>query len=172
MIDENAVRDRTLLLMRHGKSDWHAGASSDHERPLNIRGRKESAAAGVFLDRHGLVPALVLCSTASRTRETWATVQDAAGWKDIPVVYLDELYLAPVVKAFGILVEHISRVRTLMMVGHQPTLSGLVSRVTDGSSVDVPTATLAVLQVPGRLTAGSGELTALVTPGAFPTTIL
>ncbi|MEQ9103683.1 MAG: histidine phosphatase family protein [Rhodothermales bacterium] len=172
MIDENSVLDKTLLLMRHGKSDWYAGADSDHERPLNSRGREESAAAGVFLDRNGLVPVLVLCSTASRTRETWTTVRDAAGWKDIPVVHLDELYLAPVAKAFEILAEHISRVETLMMVGHQPILSGLVSRIAAGSSLEVPTATLAVLQVPGRMTTGSGQLTALVTPREFPTTNL
>lgn len=172
MMDETAVRDRTLVFMRHGKSDWHADAPSDHERPLNKRGREESEAAGEFLVRNKLVPALVLCSTATRTTETWTAVRNAAGWKDIPVVLLDELYLAPVAQAFEIVAEHIPHMGTLLLVGHQPTLSGLVSRITGDSPMEIPTATLAVLQVPGALSAGSGELRGMVTPDAFPTTNL
>ena len=31
---------KTLLLMRHAKSDWDADYESDHDRPLNDRGLK------------------------------------------------------------------------------------------------------------------------------------
>ena len=64
-------RYRTLLLLRHAKSDYPAGVA-DHERPLAPRGKREAALAGDWLRAN--VPAVdaVLCSTATRTRETLA----------------------------------------------------------------------------------------------------
>ena len=44
---------RSLILFRHGKSDWDAPYSSDHERPLAGRG-KEAAPIGRFQEHsHG-----------------------------------------------------------------------------------------------------------------------
>ena len=60
---------RRLILMRHAKSDWSQGTSDD-DRPLNARGRAAAEALGNWLRTEGLVPGRVLCSTASRTRET------------------------------------------------------------------------------------------------------
>ena len=40
-----SVAPRTLLIVRHAKSDWEAGAP-DHERPLNARGRREAPELG------------------------------------------------------------------------------------------------------------------------------
>ncbi|UWR15993.1 histidine phosphatase family protein [Sulfitobacter sp. M368] len=61
---------KRLILMRHAKSDWSGGASSDHDRPLNPRGRKGAASLGDWLRHEGLIPDQVLCSSAIRTRET------------------------------------------------------------------------------------------------------
>jgi phosphohistidine phosphatase len=60
-----------LILMRHAKSDWSHGAS-DHDRPLNARGRAAAEALGNWLRAEDLLPDRVLCSTAARTRETCA----------------------------------------------------------------------------------------------------
>ncbi|MCY3967357.1 MAG: histidine phosphatase family protein, partial [bacterium] len=59
-----------VIFLRHAKSDWHAGASTDIERPLNRRGRQAAAAVGKFLAEAGRVPDLVLCSPAVRTCQT------------------------------------------------------------------------------------------------------
>lgn len=168
----HAQQDKTLLLLRHGKSDWHSSAATDHERPLNERGRTESSEAGAFLSRSELRPDLVLCSTARRTRETWEHVQNAAGWQDVPVQYVDALYLASVATAFDTVAEQVEGVRRLLLVGHQPTLSGFVAHVTGGVVVDIPTATIAILRFQGILRPSSGELAALITPGQFNTTDL
>src|SRR6202035_2354332 len=71
--------DRTLVLLRHAKSAYPA-VVADHERPLAPRGEREAGLAGDWLRAH--LPAIdaVLCSTATRTRETLArTGIDAAG---------------------------------------------------------------------------------------------
>jgi phosphohistidine phosphatase len=63
-----------LILIRHAKSDWGTGSISDHDRPLNPRGRAAAPRIGDYLARAGHEPDTVLCSTARRTRETWAGI--------------------------------------------------------------------------------------------------
>ncbi|GAB3055313.1 SixA phosphatase family protein [Micromonospora schwarzwaldensis] len=63
-------RQRTLVLLRHAKAEQSRDAP-DAERPLTARGHADAAAAGAWLARHGLLPDVVLCSPARRTRQTW-----------------------------------------------------------------------------------------------------
>ena len=82
---------RRLLLLRHAKSSWAEPGASDHERPLNRRGQEAAPRIGAYLGRHKLIPDIVLCSSAQRTRETWALV--AGEFKAAPsVAYVDRLY--------------------------------------------------------------------------------
>jgi len=63
-------QQRTLVLLRHAKAE-QSRDTPDAERPLTARGHADAAAAGAWLARHALLPDLVLCSTARRTRQTW-----------------------------------------------------------------------------------------------------
>ena len=63
---------RTLVLLRHAKAEAAGSdAPDDAERPLTARGHADAAAAGAWLARHGLLPDVVICSPARRTRQTW-----------------------------------------------------------------------------------------------------
>ncbi|MCE2482681.1 MAG: histidine phosphatase family protein, partial [Alphaproteobacteria bacterium] len=79
---------KTLLLLRHAKSDWGDPAREDFDRPLNARGRKAARGMAGHIARRGLGPDLVWCSTAARARETWALMATAlapgigAAWRD------------------------------------------------------------------------------------------
>ena len=65
----SVAEPRRIVLLRHAKADWPQ--VSDHERPLAERGRKDAAVAGRRLAETGIAFDLALCSTATRTRETW-----------------------------------------------------------------------------------------------------
>ena len=82
---------KRLILMRHAKSDWSGGPSSDHDRPLNPRGRKASTALGDWLRAQDIIPDQVLCSSAMRTRETYVRLALPA---QLPVEETRALYLA------------------------------------------------------------------------------
>lgn len=82
---------KTLLLLRHAKSDWDDISIDDHERPLNARGQKAAPRMGRLISELGLVPQLCLSSTAVRARDT-ATLAIAEMQADVPVEYLRELY--------------------------------------------------------------------------------
>ena len=77
---------RTLLLLRHAKSGYPADVG-DHERPLAQRGIREAALAGDWLRVHAPAVDAVLCSTATRTRQTL----ERTGI-DAPVCFADRIY--------------------------------------------------------------------------------
>src|SRR5712671_4835834 len=79
---------RRLMLLRHAKSDRSTPGMRDHDRPLNARGRETAPRIGAYMASHALIPDLVICSTATRARETWDLVATALGRS--PKVRYDE----------------------------------------------------------------------------------
>ncbi len=142
---------RTLLLLRHAKSGYPTGVT-DHDRPLAPRGIREAGLAGDWLRANTPAVNEVLCSTATRARETL----ERAGI-DAPVRYSERLYGATP----AIMIDEIGRtadaVSTLLVVGHEPTLSGLALTLADEDGSDgavveristkFPTSAIAVLTV-------------------------
>ena len=148
---------RTLVVLRHAKAEPAQGGS-DEIRPLALTGRRQASSVGRHLQDAGLLPEVVLVSTALRTRQTWELAR--AGLREIePEVDLrDEFYAA----SAGDLLEAVrgvdARVRTLLVVGHEPAVSGLAAYLagdgSDSSAVaqvraGVPTASLSVLRAEG-----------------------
>jgi phosphohistidine phosphatase len=137
---------KMLMLLRHAKSSWKDSEKADHDRPLNKRGKKTAPQMGNLLSREGLVPDLILCSTAVRARETAEAVAKASAYEG-PIELLDSLYLATAGKLLG---EAQSRapdsVERLLLVGHNPGMEDLVEMLS-GKRETFPTAALALFEV-------------------------
>ena len=138
--------------MRHAKSDYPPGVA-DHDRPLAPRGVRQAGLAGDWLRAHAPTIDRVLCSTATRTRETLLNTRI-----DAPVRYSDRLYAATP----GTVIDEINTVEdgvsTLLVIGHEPTMSTLAlglggagdadTEAAQRISVKFPTSAIAVLTVP------------------------
>ncbi|MFF5230443.1 SixA phosphatase family protein [Dactylosporangium sp. NPDC000521] len=116
----DGITGRTLILLRHAKSVDPDPYPTDLERPLSPRGRRDAAAAGDWLRAQGLLPDLVVCSTAVRTRETL----DGLRLDTTPVVFEHRVYLGPAHDTLDLL-QNAPDVATLLLIGHNPTLSML-----------------------------------------------
>lgn len=137
---------KTLLILRHAKSDWGDPSLEDHDRPLNARGKRDAPRMGELLRRQNLLPDLILCSTAKRARQTVKLLTEAAGYTG-EVSYLESLYAAPpsaYLKACAGLPEEI---QTVMVVGHNPGLEELLAGLS-GEHLALPTAALAEVELP------------------------
>lgn len=110
-----------LILTRHAKSSWDDPLMADRDRPLNARGKNAARELGDFLASRGLEPEEVLCSSATRTRETWDHVQAAALETRPEVRYIDDLYHAPPEIMLAQLKS--ASARTVMMIGHNPGIA-------------------------------------------------
>ncbi|MCU1432162.1 MAG: putative phosphohistidine phosphatase, SixA [Actinotalea sp.] len=169
---------RRLVLLRHAKAE-PAGAVADELRPLTLTGRRQSAGVGAALAASGLVPDHVLVSSAVRTRQTWELVRGSLGAKQEPGVDVtDQVYEARASDILELVRAVDERVGTLLVVGHEPTMSGatavlagregdathraLVSQVRTG----LPTGAYAVLEVDrwADVAAGAARLVAVVRP--------
>jgi phosphohistidine phosphatase len=143
---------RTLLLMRHAKSGYPPGVI-DHDRPLAPRGIREAGLAGDWLRAN--VPTIdsVLCSTATRARQTLVNTRI-----DAPVQYNERLYGATPETMIEEITQVADTVRTLLVVGHEPTISAVASGLAGADGTDTaavarisakfPTSAIAVLAVP------------------------
>jgi len=160
---------RTLLVLRHAKAAGEPGVN-DIERPLTAGGRRDASAAGQWLLSRGITPALVLCSTARRTRQTWeqisAALGEAAPGEDA-VSFEQRLYDAGAQSLLDLVNVQPGDAQTLLTVGHNPASGQLVAWLTGRSDIAFPACALAVIRLGGSWAAvapGGGELADLWTP--------
>lgn len=144
---------RTLVLLRHGKSDWGVGVS-DRERPLAERGRRQVAEAGVWLADHGPILDLALVSTARRAFETWDL---ASGQLDQPppMRLKEAAYAFDGDDLIG-LIHRLDAESAVALVGHNPALEELLTALT-GEVVAMRTSALAVVELTSWQSAGDGH---------------
>jgi phosphohistidine phosphatase len=144
---------RQLLLMRHAKSDWSSSGMSDKDRPLNARGRAAAPAIAEWLSQREMIPDLILCSAATRTRQTLARMTEC--WNVAPTIHLiDELYLATdnlilsTAKQFANECDaaDIAPVTRVLILGHNPGMELLASKLR-GCTTEMPTASVAAFDV-------------------------
>ena len=158
-----------LLALRHARAAARDDYETDHERPLADEGRADARLLGPRLLELGLVPDLLLVSSALRARQTATEVAGAMGY-DGEKVELGDLYDARTADdCLRVLVSRAGARRTVMLVGHNPAIEDLV-RVLTGKKTEMKTCSLASVEanVDGwaDVSPGSMELRALVTPRA------
>jgi phosphohistidine phosphatase len=161
--------DRRLQfwLLRHAKTatDPPAGGT-DHDRVLTPRGRRDATRLGRRLGPEGkglgvdgvVLPQLVLCSTAARTVQTAELVLGALS--EPPELSLTRvLYVASPEGVLDVLRLVDDGIRSVMVVGHNPTAHQLAGDLLDRKDADgldqveksgVPTCALAVYRLPAR----------------------
>jgi phosphohistidine phosphatase len=120
---------KSILVLRHAKSSRKDPDLTDHDRPLNKRGKRDAPRMGRLLKKERLVPDIIISSTAMRARATAEAVAKASGYKgDItfnrslyaagPQAYIDALH--------DLSDEHVR----VLTIGHNPGLEELVEMLT------------------------------------------
>lgn len=155
---------KTLLLARHAKSDWSIHGLSDHERPLNGRGRSDAPAMARRLVEEGITLGRIVSSTAVRAH---STADEHASVHGIPVVEEPALYAASARTILEVASAIPDDVEVAMLVGHNPGMHDAVAELT-GAFVEFPTCAVAECAVDvgswSELIEGSGRMLRLRTP--------
>ena len=152
---------KTLILMRHAKSDWSAPGQRDKDRTLNARGRLAAPLMGSWLREAGYIPQAALVSSAARTRETW----DLMGL-ECEAHFLDSLYLAEADEYLSA-AQAAPECDCLLVLGHNPGMESAMGQL-GGSRMTAPTAATAVYSIPVKhwreVSFKRGSLEAFETP--------
>ncbi|BDZ64247.1 SixA phosphatase family protein [Agromyces mangrovi Wang et al. 2018] len=133
---------KTLILVRHAKSDWGDARLDDHERPLNERGQRDAPEMGRRLAERGVVPDAIRSSTAVRARTTAAALAEALGLGAERLVLEERLYGASAATLRLVAEEFDESVGTGMIVAHDPGMSDLAYALS-GSIGRMPTCAVA-----------------------------
>lgn len=122
-----------IYILRHGKAEVNVPGGSDADRQLTKKGRDEILAAAHWIAAQELRFDLIAASPLARAQETAAIVADVLGvaekmrtWKALapggsPDTVCREIGRHPVGSS-------------ILLVGHEPLLSSLISRIIAGDT--------------------------------------
>jgi phosphohistidine phosphatase len=160
---------RRLILMRHAKSSWKDPAQSDHERPLNQRGRREAPLVARQLVEMKWIPQRVLSSDAKRTKETFERFGPFLG-DELEVAFLAALYHAGIMELRRALARLPDDVDCVLALGHNPGWEDALEWLT-GRPAEMKTAYAALLTGQGETWSkaveirGAWKCKEILTPG-------
>jgi phosphohistidine phosphatase len=139
---------KRLYILRHAKSSWDDAELADQERPLAPRGEQAAARIAEHVRSEGIAPALVLCSTALRARQTLAALLPVLAG-DTEIRLEGPLYGAGPDEVLARVNEVPEAVPSVLLIGHNPTLHELALALTGREDAldRFPTGALASLAI-------------------------
>ena len=137
---------RTLYLMRHAKSSWDFEELSDHDRPLNKRGRTDAPRMGKALATRDIELNLILSSSAVRALTTATLVAKELNYPIDNIAIDENIYRAGKTELLDILAEVPYKNQHLMLVGHNYALTELANLLSPEPIPNIPTAGIVCLK--------------------------
>ncbi|XBI80648.1 hypothetical protein VPH35_089754 [Triticum aestivum] len=153
----SATPRRRLILLRHGDSAVGERFTRDHDRPLSKAGRADAISVSDKFHQMGWIPELILCSDATRTKETLQIMQEhVQGLSQALVHFIPSFY--SIAAMDGQTAEHLQKaiceystdeILTVMCMGHNKGWEEAASMFS-GDSVVLKTCNAALLEAAGK----------------------
>jgi len=164
---------KTLLIMRHAKSDWGFSGITDFERPLNARGKKDAPRMGQWLVEQQYYPDSILASPARRAQETVESVCATLQISTERILWCPEIYNAPASILLEVLKKIPTHAKITLLVGHNPGIEQLIPLLCNTSQpaqdISMPTAAIAQFYYTGEVFPDEATvLQQIVCPKDFP----
>ena len=138
---------KSILLFRHGKSNWKAQYDNDHERPLSKRGVKAAKLMGKYAFQIKQVPEKIISSTALRAKSTAKLAVKFGNWNSD--FSLDSnIYHCSTETLKTIIAKQDQNINYICLVGHQPSFSFFLNEITGEKLLAFPTASMAKINLP------------------------
>jgi phosphohistidine phosphatase len=149
-----------IYLLRHADAAEQGPGQSDAERPLTDRGIKQTAEVVAWMTGHRVRAEYVVASPRLRAMQTAEPVADGLGVPMLTDYRLDGGRLTA--QAVADLTDELGGPEAVVLVGHEPDLSGLVEELT-GGHIQMQKASVAAIWCE-RIRTGRCTLTLLVPP--------
>jgi phosphohistidine phosphatase len=145
---------KTLLLLRHGKSDWREG-EADFDRRLAKRGRQSAVLMAQFLEEHDLLPDVIVSSPAVRALTTAEIIQEELD--DIELIEDERIYEASLEQLLEVVSGLSDEYATVLLVGHNPGFEELSDALSGRSDSVLKTCSMALLNTDADSWTASAE---------------
>ena len=130
---------KTLILIRHAKSDWSGDGLPDFDRPLNERGKKDAPVMATRLLDKKIPVDLFIASPAKRAAKTARYFAEAYGKTKADILFKEELYL-PATDVFYKVIEHMSDAfNHVALFSHNNGITDFANELTVARIDNIPT---------------------------------
>ncbi|MBC7947508.1 MAG: histidine phosphatase family protein [Chitinophagaceae bacterium] len=130
---------KTLLLIRHAKSDWSTAVSNDFDRPLNERGKRDAPdMAGRMMEKKIKIDAFI-SSPAKRAKKTAQVFAKEYKRDKDEIIYKEELYLATVEWFYHIIAKTDDEFKSIAVFSHNPGITDFANGLTSATIDNIPT---------------------------------
>jgi phosphohistidine phosphatase len=139
---------KTLLLIRHAKSSWDGDVSSDFDRPLNERGKKDAPEMAKRLIRSGMLIDLFVSSPAKRAKKTAELFAREFHKPEDEILFIPQLYHAVQEDFHQIIRDLDPRYNHIAVFSHNPGITDFANSLTEMSVDNMPTCSIFAVRVP------------------------
>jgi phosphohistidine phosphatase len=130
---------KSLLLIRHAKSDWNSPAQSDFERPLNERGKKDAPVMAHRLLAKKITIDAFVSSPAKRARKTATIFAKELDRNKHEILFKEELYAAPEELLYEVVQGLNDNWNSVAIFSHNPGITDFANSLTDTRIDNIPT---------------------------------
>ncbi|MBS1645195.1 MAG: histidine phosphatase family protein [Bacteroidetes bacterium] len=124
---------KRLLLLRHAQTHDAARGQADIDRTLTRRGVQDAQAMADLLRRKGIIPNILLCSTATRTQQTAAIFGEILNVPTDNIHKHEAFYHASSTIFLDALYALEDTVDTALIVAHNPSISLFASEISNAT---------------------------------------
>ena len=117
---------KTIHINRHAKSSWKSNANSDHDRPLNKRGKINAKFMSKLFASDNSVD-LIISSTATRAKKTAIEFAKALGKSTSEIQLTEKIYAADTSRIMDVINVVDDKHDSIMLFGHNPGFSDLAA---------------------------------------------
>jgi phosphohistidine phosphatase len=132
--------------MRHAKALKESDDLSDHNRQLSDKGKEDAKVMSESLKKENFIPELIVSSTAKRTHKTAKIIQENLVLKPSSLLLESDLYEATTSDILHVIRSLSDNLNTVMLVGHNPSFTGMIGLLSQTFIENLPTSGIAVIQ--------------------------
>jgi phosphohistidine phosphatase len=134
---------KTLYIVRHAKASWDFPDLPDVERPLLEKGINNTKRIVRELNEKNITVDMIICSHAKRARETASLIAKGLNYPAEKIEVSPNIYQVDRDEIFNIIFSQRDELDSLMIVGHNPTLTQFANLYLDEALDFLPTSGVA-----------------------------
>jgi phosphohistidine phosphatase len=137
---------KKLYLIRHAKSSWLEEGVDDFDRPLKGSGIRDAHNTSQWLFQQGFTPNLILSSPATRALHTALIFAKNLHYPYRSIKIKEAIYEAQLEDIFNTIHKIKDKHKSVLLFGHNPTITAFVNHCIDHIIDNVPTTGVACLK--------------------------
>ena len=138
---------KVLYLVRHAKSSWEDASLDDIDRPLKTSGVNDAYMMSHFLKEKKVAPELIMTSPAVRAISTALIFMNKLNVATEQIKILREIYESSPGDILNKVRMTNPAINSLMVFGHDPSLTSLFGLLTGESLEKIPTSAVASISL-------------------------